>query len=112
MLEMAKVNVYANEQQEEIIGRVEYNNLLDVWDGSNNVSPCGGVGQHLGITKLRKEIEGKSFVLIHGTIWEGKRGYGRLVSDSEAQQAILLSGEDDLLKKYFPDYRDLEKVEH
>lgn len=44
-----RVNVY--DEEENVIGRVRYNNNLDYWDGSNWT--CGGLGKHKGLTKLR-----------------------------------------------------------
>jgi hypothetical protein len=84
------VNVYFNK---EIIAKVKYNDNLDIWDGSrwNN----GGVGYHLGITKLRN-ID--MYVLIHGTDWDGGKDYAEIVSDEEALQAILSSNNEKLLQ--------------
>ena len=79
------------------VARVQYNNALDFWNGSNWTS--GSTGRHLGITRLKKT---KQFVLIYGTQWQGERDYGEIVSDEEALQAILRSNNDALLKKYFP----------
>ena len=101
-----KVNVYFGEK---VVGRVAYNTNLDIWNGSNWQN--GGPGRHLGITKLKKPVEGLSFVLIYGTQWEGERNYAELVSDTDALQAILRAGKDDLLEKYFSNHRvDLEEI--
>ncbi|MBY9080973.1 hypothetical protein KIH86_02925 [Paenibacillus sp. HN-1] len=87
-----KVNVYENEwRQGPVIARVEYNERLDHWNGSNWSD--GGVGTHLGVTQLR---DGR-FVLIHGTQWQGQRDWAKVVSDSEALQAIIKSGNIDIL---------------
>ena len=80
---MGLVNVYENEQRERIVARVKYNSRLDHWDGHNWTS--GGVGLHLGITRLR---DGR-MVLIYGTQWQGSRDYAVVASDDEALQAIL-----------------------
>lgn len=97
---MSKVNVYEND---ELIARVEYNDVLDYWDGSNWT--CGSVGRHLGLTRLRKS--GK-FVLIHGTQWQNERDWAEVVSDEEAYQAIVSSGNIELLDKY-PDLKKFEE---
>jgi len=91
----------------ETVARVERNSNLDVWDGRNMT--CGSPGRHLGITRLRKEIEGITFVLIHGTQWQGERDYAELVSDEVAKQAILDAEKDDLLQKWFP--HELEEMD-
>lgn len=78
------INVYSDEQQTEIVGRVTYNSNLDHWDG-NNWSD-GGVGTHIGMSRLKKS--GK-MVVIHGTQWQGCKDYGVVVSDAEAIQIIL-----------------------
>lgn len=96
-----KVNVY--DEGDNIVARVNYNQNLDYWDGSNWQN--GGVGRHLGLTKLK---DGR-FVLIHGTQWEGERDYGEIISAERALQEVLEAGNDELLKKYFPDA--LEKLE-
>lgn len=94
---MSKVNVYANEVDRlypgTIIARVEYNNKLDYWDGHNWTN--GGVGRHLGITRLR---DGQ-YVLIYGTQHQGEQCYGLTVTDREALNEILRSGNEELLEK-------------
>lgn len=90
-----KVPVYNGE---ECVARVEYNNNLDFWDGSNWT--CGSLGRHKGITRLKKT---KQFVLIHGTQWQGERNHAEIISDEEALCLILASNDESLLKKYFPD---------
>jgi hypothetical protein len=86
------VNVY--NENDEIIEDVDYNNKLDVWDGSNFQS--GGTGQHKGLTRL----ENGKFVLIHGSDWQGVRDYGEIISRSEALQEILNSRDLDLLDEF------------
>ena len=100
---MSKVNVYENElAQGPVIARVEYNSRLDFWNGSDWTD--GGLGTHLGITKLR---DGR-YVLIHGTQWEGQRDWAEVVSDERALQAILSTGNDHLLDdKRFKPLREL-----
>jgi hypothetical protein len=88
---MAKVNV--TDETGIVVADVEYNTILDHWDGSNWT--CGSTGLHLGITKLKKL---DSFVLIHGTQWQGQQDYAEIVTDEEALQAILRAGHDELLE--------------
>lgn len=96
---MAKVNVHNGE---EIVARVEYNELLDNWDG--NCRSSGGAGHHLGIAKLKS---GK-FVLIYGTEWEGEHDMASVVSDKESMFAVLKSGHDELLDQ--PKYARLKEL--
>lgn len=105
---MSKVNVYANELDRgypnTVIARVEYNSKLDYWDGRNWTN--GGVGRHLGITRLR---DGQ-YVLIYGTQWQGEQCYGLTVTDREALNEILSSGNEELLeKKMFAPLKQLMK---
>ncbi|MEK5216709.1 hypothetical protein [Psychrobacillus sp. FSL H8-0487] len=86
------INVYDNENS--IIARVNYNNLLDYWDGRNYSN--GGIGMHLGITKLRNLDK---YVLIKGTEWSGQQQQAYIVSDEEALQEILESNNTELLDK-------------
>ena len=81
----------------KFVARVRYNTNLDVWDGRNRTS--GGVGRHAGIARLRNG----SFVLIHGTDWQGERDSAEIISDDEALQAILQADNDVLLQEYFPE---------
>ena len=74
------INVY--NKNNEVIAQVEYNNNLDIWNGSNYQR---GTGRHLGITKL----ENGTFVLIHGTQWQGESDYAEIISDQEAFQEIM-----------------------
>jgi hypothetical protein len=90
---MYKVPVYNNVLDRQVIARVRYNQRLDRWDGSNWSNGC--VGRHLGITRLQ---DGR-YVLIYGTEWQGERDYGLVVSDREALEAILNSGNDELLEE-------------
>lgn len=96
------INVYDGD---EIIGRVNSNQNLDFWDGNNWT--CGSTGRHLGITKLKKTGQ---FVLIHTTQWEKEeRNHAEIVTEDQALQEILRSGDDKILKKYFPDHKELEE---
>ncbi len=97
---MAKVNVY---EGGKVIARVQYNDNLDYWDGKNWT--CGSMGRHLGLTRLRKS--GK-YVLIHGTDIQGEQDSAEIISDEEAYQQILTSGNIELLEK-FPDLRRFEE---
>jgi len=102
---MGKVNVYHNG---EIIGRVNYNRNLDVWNGHNWQN--GGTGHHLGITKLKRTIDGMKFVLIYGTDWQGGIDYAELVTDEIAKRKILEAENEELLQKYFKNENfDLEE---
>jgi hypothetical protein len=96
---MAKVNVY---KDGKVIARVEYNSNLDYWDGKNWT--CGSMGRHLGLTRLRKSGR---YVLIHGTDFLGEQDSAEIISDEEAYQQILTSGNIELLEK-FPDLRRFE----
>jgi hypothetical protein len=97
---MAKVNVY---EDGRVIARVEYNSNLDFWDGSNWT--CGSIGRHLGLTRLRKSGQ---YVLIHGTDFQGEQDRAEIVTDEEAYQAIISSGNFELLDK-FPDLQRFEE---
>ena len=85
-----------------VVGRVRYNQQLDYWDGRNWSS--GEVGKHLGITRLK---DGR-YVLIHGSQWEGERATAEVVSDQEALEAILKTGNQHILKlKKYKKLKDL-----
>jgi len=97
---MAKVNVY---EGGKVIARVQYNDNLDYWDGKNWT--CGSMGRHLGLTRLRKSGQ---YVLIHGTDFQGEQDRAEIVTDEQAYQAIVSSGNFELLEK-FPDLRRFEE---
>lgn len=97
---MAKVNVY---EGGKVIARVQYNDNLDYWDGKNWT--CGSMGRHLGLTRLRKSGQ---YVLIHGTDFLGEQDRAEIVTDEQAYQAIVSSGNFELLEK-FPDLRRFEE---
>lgn len=86
------VNIYDNNG--DVIGIVEYNNNLDVWNGQNYQN--GGTGRHLGITR----VSDGSYVLIYGTDWQGERDHAELISEKEAFQKIM---------KYSPELLEEEK---
>jgi len=97
---MAKVNVY---EDGKVIARVQYNDNLDFWDGKNWT--CGSIGRHLGLTRLRKSGQ---YVLIHGTDLQGEQDRAEIVTDEEAYQVIISSGNFELLDK-FPDLQRFEE---
>jgi hypothetical protein len=97
---MAKVNVY---EGGKVIARVQYNDNLDYWDGKNWT--CGSPGRHLGLTRLRKSGR---YVLIHGTDFQGEQDRAEIVTDEQAYQAIVSTGNFELLEK-FPDLRRFEE---
>lgn len=91
------------DDNENIIGRVNYNDNLDFWDGRNRT--CGSTGRHKGLTRLKKS---GLYVLIHGTQWQGERDYAEVISEEEAFQEIMSSGNTELLDK-FPGLKKFEK---
>lgn len=97
---MSKIPVY--DEDETIVANVNSNACLDSWDGHNWTS--GSTGQHLGLTQLKKS---KKFVLIHTSQWEGSREHGEIVSPEAALQAILRSGNTEILDKY-PELKALQ----
>ena len=98
-----RINVFADEQKDQVVARVRYNQDLDYWDGRNRTN--GGTGRHLGITKLK---DGGHYVLIYGTQWQGEKDYGLIVDADIALQEILKSGNEELLKtKKFKDLKIL-----
>ena len=86
-----KVNVC--DENGNVIARVENNNNLDFYDGSNWT--CGSTGRHKGLTKLK---DGR-YVLIHGTQWQGEEDCAEIITAEEALQQILRSGNDELLEE-------------
>jgi len=79
----------------DIVGRVQYNENLDYWDGHNMSS--GSTGRHLGITQLKKS---RNFVLIYGTQWQGERDYAQIATIEEAVKEVLRTGHDEILTEY------------
>jgi len=103
-----KVAVYRADPAEaggyfDAVGYVKANNKLDTWDGSN-MTFRGATGEHAGITKLRRTIDGKRFVLIRTTQWSGGRDYAYLITDDEARSLLIETGNKELLKKWFPNF--------
>lgn len=92
------VNVYESTESRlnggPFVARVRYNENLDHWDGSNWSN--GGVGQHLGITRLRKS--GK-MVIIYGSNRQNSINCGITVTDDVAT-SMILSNNADVIKKY------------
>jgi hypothetical protein len=86
------VTIY--DEENEVIGEVEYNEALDHWDGHNNSD--GSTGRHLGLTQLN---DGR-FVLIHGTQWQGESDSAEIVSKTQAAKAIIQSGNIKLFEEY------------
>ena len=75
------VNIYNDDGK--VIGTVKYNQNLDVWNGRNWQN--GGTGLHLGLTK----VSNGSFVLIHGSDWQGSKDWAEIISDEHAFQLIM-----------------------
>lgn len=101
-----KKDCYGGFYDNEIIARVKYRSNLDCWNGSNWQN--GGTGMHKGITRLNRE--GKPFVIIIGSQWQGDRDYGYIVSDKEALQEILKADKMELLEeKKFRRLKELYK---
>lgn len=102
------VNVYNDDG--ELIATVKYNHNLDVWNGSNYQN--GGTGLHLGLTKL----EDGSYVLIHGSDWQGDKDWAEIITAKKAYELIMKYDESMLEWKAFQElkrYREnlLKEVE-
>ena len=74
-----------------IVGRVRYNDNLDYWNGSNFT--CGATGRHRGLTMLKDG----SYVLINGTQWQGEQDRAEIITEDEAVEYVLKSGNTQLL---------------
>ncbi len=101
---MYRIPVYEQEGRPDapVVARVQYNQMLDNWNGSN--WQRGGVGRHLGLAILRDGTP----VLIYGTNWQGERDYGVTVTMQEAIRAILGTHDsDDILAQ--PRFRSLRE---
>lgn len=85
------INVYDDDNK--IIGRVNYSTNLDFYDGHNFT--CGSPGKHEGLTKLRNG----QFVLISTSNWQDSKDYAKIISDNQALQKILKSGNLELLEE-------------
>lgn len=94
------VNVY--DENGRVIARVEANNNLDRWDGSNWT--CGSTGRHKGITRLK---DGR-YVLIHTTQWQGERDTAEIISAEQALQEILQAEATELLDE--PKFAELKEL--
>lgn len=88
---MSKVNVYDDFQ---VIAVVEYNNNLDIFDGSQYSS--GQCGHHEGLTKLKTG----EFVLITATDYENQQDSACIISDKDAWNRIVETQNYDLFKIY------------
>lgn len=82
-----KVAVYRGYGDAKIVARVK---------DHNNLGDSSTTGRYKGITRLRNGC----FVMIHGTTRKDERSYGTIITDAEALQIILWSGNKKLLKKY------------
>lgn len=91
------------DEEDELIGEVEYNSNLDFWDGRNHT--CGSTGRHLGLTQL----ETGEYVLIHGTQWQGERDRAEIISAEQAVKEIVRSGNLELFES-FPELAELRKT--
>lgn len=99
-----RVNVYGDNR--EVIARVKYNACLDYWDGRNWT--CGSTGRHKGLTKLKDG----TYILIHGTDWQGEKDFAEIIGKKQALQEILKSNNLDLLQlKKYKELKDLYKKE-
>lgn len=94
------LNVYNDDN--EVIGRVNYSTNLDFYDG--NDFSCGNTGCHKGLTKL---ING-NFVLINISDLEGTHDYAEIISIEQALQEILKSNNLQLL--YEDRFSNLNKL--
>lgn len=99
-----RINVYESEYTNEsaVVGRVRYNADLDYWDGRNFTN--GGTGRHKGIAKLKNG----QYVIINGTQWQGEKDTAYIVTDEEALQEILKSGNSELLET--KKFKNLKKL--
>lgn len=106
---MVHVNVYESHDSNEVVARVQYNQLLDK-RGYHKPYYCYNdkEGFHAGLTKLKRSISKKSFVFISGSDYQHPTK-AWLITDEEALSEVLKSENDDLLKKYFPDYLPSEE---
>ena len=99
-----KVNIY--EEDGTVIGRVEYTNNLDYWDGSNWTS--GSTGRHKGLKKFGKNKN--RYALIRGTQWQGEQNSAIEITQEEAMQEVLKANDDKLFED-FPELKELAKKE-
>ena len=94
-----KINVQENDYDYEVIvGKVTYNQDLDFWDGRNY--SCGQCGYHNGIARLKKPYkDGRLFVLIVGTDYQGEKDWASLKTDQEILDIIIDSNNLEILEK-------------
>jgi hypothetical protein len=85
------VNVY--DENGKVVGRVNYNSIWTT--GTVTTTTCGSTGRHWGSQSWK---DGR-FVLIHGTQWQGEQDTAEVVTAEEALQAILSSGNEELLEE-------------
>ncbi len=95
------VNVYNDNG--DLIATVKYNSNLDNWNGSNWQN--GGTGHHLGITKLSDG----TFVLIHGSDWQGDRDWAETIPPKKAYELIMKYDESMLEWKAFKELKRFEE---
>lgn len=87
---------------QQVIGRVTYSENLDRWTGSNWEN--GGTGRHKGLARLKDD----SYVVIHGTNWQGETDTAHIVTAQEAAELIVASGNLELLEDVR--FRDLKEI--
>ena len=95
------VNVYNDNG--DLIATVKYNSNLDNWNGSNWQN--GGTGHHLGIPKLSDG----TFVLIHGSDWQGDRDWAETIPPKKAYELIMKYDESMLEWKAFKELKRFEE---
>jgi hypothetical protein len=94
------MTIAVRDENEEIVGEVEYNDNLDHWDGRNHT--CGSTGRHKGLT----QISDGQFVLIHGTQWQNERDTAEVITPRQAVKEIIASGNDNLFEE-FPELQEI-----
>lgn len=82
------------DENNEVIGEVEYNNKLDYWDGRNYVN--GGVGLHKGFGQLKDN----RFYMIHGTQWQGQFDNAKICDPKEIVKEAIRTGNTNELDKF------------
>jgi len=105
-----RIEVQKNDYDNEIIvGKVTYNQDLDYWDGRNY--SCGSCGYHNGLARLKRPYkDGRLFVLIVGTDYQGEKDWASLKTDKEILNIIVKSNNLEILeKKGYKRLKDLYK---
>jgi hypothetical protein len=107
---MNHVNVYESTNSNTVVARVQYNQSLDK-RGYNMPYHCYNdkEGFHAGLTKLKRTISNNSFVFISGSDYQNPRK-AWLIDDEEALSEVLKSENNDLLIKYFPNYKQDQEI--